>query len=103
MNNARAVATFFVIILVCGLLLYAFKAEGYSKIERINQYVLYEKEVVDCVDAYSNEYTIICENRYLLRSGLNQSGLLEGIESGLVTFEDVKEYIEYLESEQTDN
>lgn len=95
MESLRAVLLFFVILLVCGLLLLSFNQRGYEKIERVNQYVLYEKEVDECIDKEYGEFILICENKYILRSGLTESELIPGLNDGIITFDEIKEYIQY--------
>lgn len=99
MDTLRAAIIFVVIILVCGLLLLSFNQRGYKKIERINQYVLYEKEVDECIDQEFENHILICENKYILRSGLAESVLINGLEEGIVSFDEVKAYIDYEEVE----
>lgn len=95
MNIIRGIAVFIVIGLVVGLLLWQFNSKGYEEIERINAYVLYQTDEVSCVDSNYDNYLIICENSYVLRSGLTEYGLLEGLNLEIVFFAEVAEYIEY--------
>ncbi len=95
MNNVRAIIIFVVFVFVAGILIFAFSKDNYVEIERINQYVLYEKDVDVCIDKEYEGYLIVCENKYLLRSGLYRVGLVDGIEEELVRFDEIEAYIEY--------
>lgn len=92
-TNLRAVSIFIIIVLIVGLLIISFNLKGYDKIERINAYVLYRKEVEECIDMDYDNYVIICENSYLIKNGLEEHTLIEGLSLELVSFEDVQDYL----------
>ena len=94
-TNLRAVGIFIIIVLIVGLLIVSFSLKGYEKIERINAYGLYRKEVEECIDLDYDNYVIICENSYLVKNGLEEHTLVESFELELITFEEVKEYINF--------
>ena len=73
------------------------RLRGYEEVERINAFVLYESDVDSCRDQlYAEddvEYRLVCENRYLLKSGLSEYDLIEALEDGIVTLDDLRPFV----------
>ena len=97
MSNVRALLTFAVALVIVLLAIFQMRLRGYEEVDRIAAYVLYQTEVDSCNDQlYTKddvEYRVVCENAYLLKSGLSEYDLITALEDGIVTLEDLEPYV----------
>lgn len=99
MSWLRAGVTFVIVLLIVLLSAFQMQLRGYDKIGRINEYVLYYKnEAIEHVETEifrdgEDTYYLPSNNEhlYLVKSGFQEFGLLEALDDGLITIQDLVE------------
>lgn len=97
MSNLRAISTFLLLLLISLLAIFQMQLRGYTKIARLNQYVLYETDMETCEDVTmtiaSEVITIECQNAYLVTSGFSEYRIEDALEEGIITVSDIEDYV----------
>lgn len=107
MENLRIIATLIIVAVIALLSVFQMQIRGYSKVGRMEEWVLYvnETEDIDCPNdtelIYSdeiNKYYISCiySDSYIVKSGFEERLLLHSLEEELITIEELDELIEII-------
>ena len=103
MDNLRVIATLVIVASIALLSVFQMQLRGYSKIGRIEEWVLYVDEPETCIQTlellYSdetNDYYLPCiiSDSYIVKSGFEEQSLTYVLTEGLLTIEEIDEIIE---------
>lgn len=105
MDNLRIVATLVIVAAIAILSVFQMQIRGYSKIGRIEEWVLYLDEPEICAEALElihtddlNDYYLPCimSDSYILKSGFEEQSLIYGLTEGLVSIEEIDKLIDII-------
>jgi len=103
MDNLRIVGTLVIVAVIATLSVFQMEIRGYSKIGRMEEWVLYVDKPKSCIQTleliYSdeiNDYYLPCimSDAYIVKSGFEEQTLKYVLTEGFVTIEEIDEMIE---------
>jgi len=97
MNTVRAFVTFIIVLMIVLLAIFQMKIRGFSEVQRLNEYVLYQNTEISCEDELyyveDTEYRVVCQTQFLLKSGFSEYTVTEALDEGIIEFSDIEDYI----------
>lgn len=94
MSNLRAVATLILIAGIALLAIFQMQIRGYTKVARINEWVLYQDEDMECEVLEIEGYYLECGNSYIIKTGFEEKSLIDGVTDENITIIQLIEHID---------
>ncbi len=94
----RGILLFIVLIGIVGIFMVLKSWQGKEIVGDVGPFTLYYADDVSCINYVYENYLVVCENQYVLRSGFATYTVKDALNKELININDLKDLMEIMDN-----